>query len=220
MTDPPASELSASEEHYWLFENQHTIMLIYDPRTFRIVDANPTACQFYGYTRAQLAALKITDLNGLSLEQAAQAWHDWQRAPHQPYVLKHRLASGEVRDVEAYAGPIEFRGQTYQYSIVHDITGRKQIEDALQRERNFVSTVLDTVGALVVVVGTAMLVSADLATPVTTPRAEVQENNWPEFGSALRAAATMTEAAVGVTAACVTVTVKAPVRDGATKRYS
>ena len=76
------------------------------------------------------------------------------------------------------------------------------------------------VGALVVVVGTAMLVSADLATPVTTPRAEVQENNWPEFGSALRAAATMTEAAVGVTAACVTVTVKAPVRDGATKRYS
>lgn len=155
MIDPPASELSTGEEVCWLFENQHTIMLIYDPHTFKIIDANPAACQFYGYTRAQLAALKITDLNGLSLEQAAQAWHDWQRAPRQPYVLKHRLASGEVRDVEAYAGPIEFRGQTYQYSIVHDITGRKQIEDDLQRERNFVSTVLDTVGALVVVLDRA-----------------------------------------------------------------
>ena len=42
-------------------------------------------------------------------------------------------------------------GKTCQFSIVHDITQRKQAEAALQRERNFVSAVLDTVGALVVV---------------------------------------------------------------------
>ncbi|HZY42082.1 MAG TPA: PAS domain-containing sensor histidine kinase [Anaerolineae bacterium] len=145
----------SEERHSQLFENQQTVMLIYDPQTFDIVDANPAACQFYGYSRAQLTAMKITDLNGLSLEQAAQALQESRQTQRQPYVLKHRLANGEVRDVEAYAGPIEVRGKTYQYSIVHDITRRKQVEDDLRRERNFVSAVLDTVGALVVVLDRA-----------------------------------------------------------------
>ncbi len=55
-----------------LFENQHIIMLIYDSQTFNIVDANPAACQFYGYTHAQLTTLKVTDLSGWSLDRAAQ----------------------------------------------------------------------------------------------------------------------------------------------------
>lgn len=155
MADQPAAELYDGENRSPLFENQHTIMLIYDPQTFDIIDANSAACQFYGYTRAQLIALKLTDLNGLSLEQAASAWRDWQQAPRYPYVVKHRLASGEVRDVESYAGPIQLHGQTYQYAIVHDITPRKRIEDDLRRERNFVSAVLDTVSALVVVLDRA-----------------------------------------------------------------
>ena len=155
MADQPASEFYDGEDRGPLFENQHTIMLIYDPQTFDIIDANSAACQFYGYTRSQLIALKLTDLNGLSPEQAASAWRDWQRAPRQPSVLKHRLASGEVRDIESYAGPIQLRGQTYQYAVVHDITLRKRAEEALRRERNFVSAVLDTVGALVVVLDRA-----------------------------------------------------------------
>ncbi|NTU63666.1 MAG: hypothetical protein HGB05_09750, partial [Chloroflexi bacterium] len=56
-----------------------------------------------------------------------------------------------MRDVESYAGPIQVGDKTYQFSIVHDITRRKQAEDELRREHNFVSAVLDVVGALVVV---------------------------------------------------------------------
>ncbi len=139
-----------------LFENQHIIMLIYDPQTFNIVDANPAACQFYGYTHAQLTTLKIIDLNGWSHDRAAQELQRSQRIrPQLPYVLQHRLASGETRDVEVYTGPIEINGTVYQYSIVHDVTRRKQADDELRRERNFVSAVLDTVGALVVVLDRA-----------------------------------------------------------------
>jgi PAS domain S-box-containing protein len=134
-----------------LFENHHAIMLVYDPETFNIVDANPAACRFYGYTRAQLASLKVTDLNGMTLEQAAREYQRVRQTGEQPYLLKHRLASGELRDVESYAGPIELGGKTYQFSIVHDITRRKQAEDELRRERNFASAILDVVGALVVV---------------------------------------------------------------------
>ena len=126
-----------------LFENHHAIMLVYDPETFNIIDANPAACRFYGYSRAQLVALKITDLNGMTLEQAAREYQRVRQTNEQPYLLKHRLATGEIRDVESYAGPIELGGKIYQFSIVHDITRRKQVEDELRRERNFVSAVLD-----------------------------------------------------------------------------
>ena len=144
--------LRASAELYSrLFENLHAVMLVYDPETFSIVDANQAACHFYGYSRAQLTALKVTDLNGMSLEQAAREYQRVRRTNEQPYLLKHRLATGELRDVESYAGPIQVGDKTYQFSIVHDITRRKQAEDELRREHNFVSAVLDVVGALVVV---------------------------------------------------------------------
>jgi PAS domain S-box-containing protein len=87
----------------------------------------------------------------MSLEQAAHEYRRVGQTDDQPYLLKHRLASGEIREVESYAGPIRLGSKTYQFSIVHDITQRKQAEDELRHERNFASAVLDTVGALVVV---------------------------------------------------------------------
>jgi PAS domain S-box-containing protein len=154
--EPLASQFEQAlrESNEWysrLFENHHAVMLLFDSDTFNIVDANPAACQFYGYSRAQLTELKITDLNGMTLEEAAWEYRRARETNQQPYLLKHRLANGEIREVESHAGPIQIGGRTYQFSIVHDVTQRQQAEAALQRERNFVSAVLDTVGALVVV---------------------------------------------------------------------
>ena len=139
------------ERYIRLFENHHAVMLFYDPETFNIIDANPAACQYYGYSHAQLVALKVTDLTGLSPEEAARESQWVGQTNERHSLLKHRLATGVIRDVESYAGPIQLGGRTYQFSIIHDITERKQAEQALHRERNFVSAVLDTVNALVVV---------------------------------------------------------------------
>ncbi len=141
----------SAELYSRLFENHHAIMLVYDLGTFNIVDANPAACRYYGYSRAQLLAMKITDLNGISMDPVAWEQRQARQTNDEPYLLKHRLATGELRDVESYSGPIELGGKIYKFSIVHDITRRKQIEDELHRERNFVSAVLDIVGALIVV---------------------------------------------------------------------
>ncbi len=144
--------LRESEARYrHLFENHHAIMLVYDPETFTIIDANPAACQYYGYRHEQLTTMKITDLNGMTVEQAAREYERVRQTHVQPYFLQHQLATGEIRDVESYAGPIQLGGKTYQFSIVHDITRRKQAEEELRHERNFVSAILDVVGALVVV---------------------------------------------------------------------
>ena len=50
------------------FENSHSVMLIIDPESGRILDANQTACTFYGYGRDQILRMRITDINTLSPE--------------------------------------------------------------------------------------------------------------------------------------------------------
>ena len=49
--------------------------------------------------------------------------------------FQHRLKSGEVRDVEVYSGPIKEDGKKLLYSIIHDITKRKQAELSLIERR-------------------------------------------------------------------------------------
>ncbi len=46
-----------------LFEKNHSKILLINPQTFQIMDANPTACEFYGYTRKQLKEMTICEIN-------------------------------------------------------------------------------------------------------------------------------------------------------------
>lgn len=114
-----------------LFENNHSIMLIIDPETSDIIDANPTACRFYGYSHDELIQKKITSINMLSKEEIFQEMNRAKTQKRQYFNFRHRLTNGETRNVEVYSGPVERHGKTFLFSIVHDITTRKQTEDAL-----------------------------------------------------------------------------------------
>ncbi|MBK6682378.1 MAG: PAS domain S-box protein [Ignavibacteriales bacterium] len=46
-----------------LFENNITIMLIVDPETANIIDANQAALAYYGYSKSEILALKLYDIN-------------------------------------------------------------------------------------------------------------------------------------------------------------
>ena len=57
-----------------------------------------------------------------ALPQAA-LWAQMQLAQSEQqslFLFKHRLASGEVRDVEVHASPLEVGGRPLLFSIVHD----------------------------------------------------------------------------------------------------
>jgi two-component system, sensor histidine kinase PdtaS len=126
-----------SEERYrQMFERNHAVKLLIDPDSGAIVDANPAAAEFYGYAPEELRRLKITDLNLLPPGQvAAEMGH--ALTEQRTYLLfRHRLASGAVRDVEVYSGPMQLHGRRLLYSIVHDITQRRQAEQALQQAKD------------------------------------------------------------------------------------
>ncbi|HKI59859.1 MAG TPA: PAS domain S-box protein, partial [Mariprofundaceae bacterium] len=124
--------LKASEERFReLFEGNRSVELIIDPESGVILEANHAAEQFYGYDRDQLLSLNIADINTLSDSDVKAEMEIARLEKRNHFIFRHRLASGEIRDVEVHSGPIHWSGQKGLYSIVHDITRRKEAEDKL-----------------------------------------------------------------------------------------
>ncbi len=117
----------SEERHRQMFMGNGAIKLLVSPETGAIVDANPAACAFYGYTWEQLTNFTIEKL-GATLFDAYPPMRTGEQSPHE---TQHHLASGEVRDVEIHASVIDARGVRLVYSIIHDVTDRKQAEQIL-----------------------------------------------------------------------------------------
>jgi PAS domain S-box-containing protein len=118
-----------------LFVNNHAVMLLLDPASGRIIDANPAAANYYGYSREELLGRPISDINLLEPTIVRNIMRDVENLKRQRFEFRHRLASGEVREVEVYSGPLTQNGRTLLFSIVHDITDRKKAEQELKRAR-------------------------------------------------------------------------------------
>ncbi|MCB1774061.1 MAG: PAS domain S-box protein, partial [Gammaproteobacteria bacterium] len=134
-------KLKQSEQRFRsLFEHASSVMLLVDTGSGRIVDANPAAVAFYGFSADELLAKTVDDLNTLSAEELAEARRQAQGRRQNLFHFRHRLASGEVRDVDVYSTPIRDDERELLFSIVHDVTDRNRAQLALQRERDLFST--------------------------------------------------------------------------------
>lgn len=133
-------EVSEAKERYEsLFRTSHSVMLLIDPDTGDINDANNAACEYYGYSYEELTSMNIANINILNAEQIAVEMKRAFEEQRNHFEFKHRLSNGEIRDIESYAGKITYRGRTYLYSIVHDITKRKIAEQELLNSKAIIS---------------------------------------------------------------------------------
>ncbi len=130
-------ELHESEARYHsLFKKNQAAMLMIDPETATIVDANLGACVFYGYPYEKMLKLKMTDINTLTAEEVKTEMQRVLTEQQNHSYYQHRLANGQIRDVEVYSGPLFMRGKQLLYSIIHDITERKLAEEALRQSND------------------------------------------------------------------------------------
>jgi diguanylate cyclase (GGDEF)-like protein/PAS domain S-box-containing protein len=143
-----AEQLTESERRYSaLFASAREAMLVSEPETGAILEANPAAQRFYGYDQAQLQRLRISDIDQLPPEEVQVDRRRTQEEHRDHGCFPHRLATGEVRQVEVYSGPFQYRGRPAIYSIVHDVTDRQRAAAAIQASLDFQTELLEAIPA-------------------------------------------------------------------------
>ncbi len=138
-TSPTPGAFACNRElHEKLFESHTAIMLLLDPATGNIVDANPAASRYYGWSREELRQMKIQDINMLPEEKVMQGIEEIRTRKRDHFEFQHRLADGAIREVEVFSCWFEAHGKEYLHSIIQDVTERKRAEAArIESEERF-----------------------------------------------------------------------------------
>ncbi|MFA5825620.1 MAG: CHASE domain-containing protein [Gallionellaceae bacterium] len=140
-------ELIESKARYQqMFDDAAPIAFLVDPDTGRIVDANAAASAFWGYTEDELRNINIAQINIAPDEAIHDAMDKVRNNAVNRLEWRHRLKSGDIRDVEVYSSPLTYQGKTQLYSILHDITERKQAENTLREQKASLDAIFE--GAL------------------------------------------------------------------------
>ena len=82
-----------------MFENIVAVMLLIEPDSGVIVDANPAAASFYGYSVEQLRAMRIDQINTLTPSEIEAEMGRAVRQERDYFIFEHRHANGEIRTV-------------------------------------------------------------------------------------------------------------------------
>ena len=124
---------------YDLFMKNVTPVLLIDPGSGVIVDANQAARIFYGYPDPR--GMNISQINILPPDEVAmerqRAWRKGARF----FEFRHRLADGSVRDVGVLSSPISVGGKDLLMSMIIDETEKRAAHEAV-KQRNLLLSVI------------------------------------------------------------------------------
>lgn len=113
-----------------IFTQHDLVMLLIEPESGRIVDANPAASRFYGYAQERLREMTIQQINTFTPTQVAEERKLAESEGRNYFIFRHRIANNEIRTVEVHSRPFGFDGQRLLFSIITDITpGRNAAQE-------------------------------------------------------------------------------------------
>jgi len=132
---------SKSEMELWLsmFQYNSSVMLLIDPITGNIADANISAATFYGYPLKQVLNMFINDFIDNSDNISEKNFY-----ANTQKLFKHKLANGESRDVEMYLTPIFLENKELIFAIIYDVSEKKHAENELKRSELKYKSILQT----------------------------------------------------------------------------
>lgn len=129
-------ELRASETRYRrLFEAAHDGVLLLDPATRKITDANPFMTRLLGYSRDSLIGKELFEIGLLQDEAASKDMFRRLQRKHSVRYEDLPLAdrTGRLHEVEVVANLYQEGGRPVIQCNIRDITARRQTEELLRR---------------------------------------------------------------------------------------
>lgn len=144
--------LKVSEIRYRrLFEAAKDGILILDPDTRQITDANPFIAELLGYTREEMIGKELFEIGLLKDEEASQA--AFRELRENRFIRYEDLPleskKGQRREVEVVANLYAEDGQSVIQANIRDITERKRMKSALEdsetRYRRLFETAQDAI---------------------------------------------------------------------------
>lgn len=140
-------ELRKSEEKFrQLFAKSDAIMLIVDPETRTILDANEAAVSFYGYAIESLRGKSYHEIDASTLKNPQRKTAELGDYGNQAVLESfHYNAYGEIRRVQVHTSHIQIEGKGTDVSIIHDITDaahdRTALKESLQEKEIITSNI-------------------------------------------------------------------------------
>lgn len=118
-----------------LFAHGHLPILLIDPASTQVVEANPAASRLYGIPQDELVTMSVLQLAAGSPESLRAEVRSAARGFRDRFVTKQITARGDVRELEVFAGPLEMGGRTLVYAVLHDVTEKRRAEAEAARYR-------------------------------------------------------------------------------------
>ncbi|MEI6970736.1 MAG: PAS domain S-box protein [bacterium] len=131
----------ATAKYKALFEQAADAIVLFDVKTLDIVDFNDEACRHLGYSRAEFARLKVSDLE--VIESSGETKRHASRitaSSVEVFETKQRTKSGTILDIEVRARRITLGRRILVQGIWRDITGRRRTEERLRRSEALLAT--------------------------------------------------------------------------------
>ncbi|RXK06636.1 PAS domain-containing sensor histidine kinase [Halarcobacter bivalviorum] len=109
-------------------KNNNTVMLIIDPKSGEIINANEYAAKFYGKTLEQLKKSNIKDINIFTKIQVQEEMQKAKRENRNYFIFKHKTANEKIEKVEVYSFPIVYNNQKLLFSIINKYKDKYAVE--------------------------------------------------------------------------------------------
>ena len=137
-------QVETLQKYEYLTRYANDIIILAD-RDGKVVEVNNSALMAYGYAMDEFLQLNGKDLRAFeSLSSLEEDKRLIEARSSLVFETKHKRKDGTTFPVEISSRLIEIEGEKFFVAIIRDITERKQVEEALQLERNKLKNIMDT----------------------------------------------------------------------------